>query len=661
TIVNNTIKSSSQLLGLLDSSDLQDIMILERNDIILSRYSLISPLNQEPGLQVWSAKDNTLSKLCQIYIINDKKHIISINDITALLALSELDHCPVILQFTQIEDVTIVVTPLNEGITLKDYLDFEENSLSYNAIRSIVGETLGALQYFVDKNIYCPIIDTNTIRLTNNKGVEISDLFLAPVFADTITYDKAKGEQLLNYQLAALIYAMVTREPVTSHTKFSLEKLPKDMPYELRVLCERGLRLEKNGKQLVPIITLKEFSVLLDNWQPLANYDSDDINVMTLLQEPSRPSITGIRIKAADAEDIIPYPDNLITDHAHIIPSTSDASVGERIATKLNNAVFFIRFSLGLVGTNTKNAVGTANKNARLWIEKRQQAEEAKRALKYAKADLSDFMLNSSAPVPDITDAIIRRNEEEFEKFDNTFNKFQSKFLQKAPWWNHSIFRRRLIIISIIAVIVLSIFFGAAHTFIHNDFVPDKSNPSGMWPSMTNDKVRFGDRSFTALAEKAIKDDAANKNNNLSESAQSGENTEKSDSAKQKIVRTDKYVNAVPTPAIPENTTAYKITTQKFLSNPNGQSGYGYAMHLDRPQRASKFVITIRSSGGKGYLRVNTTSDPTQGTQVAEFTFDQSKTTTVEFTPTKAQDFLLWVPIDSLPNNQLYIDSVKIY
>jgi hypothetical protein len=34
----------------------------------------------------------------------------------------------------------------------------------------------------------------------------------------------------------------------------------------------------------------------------------------------------------------------------------------------------------------------------------------------------------------------------------------------------------------------------------------------------------------------------------------------------------------------------------------------------------------------------------------------------VKFTKSvNAQDFLLWVPADSLPGNQLYIDSVQLF
>lgn len=77
---------------------------------------------------------------------------------------------------------------------------------------------------------------------------------------------------------------------------------------------------------------------------------------------------------------------------------------------------------------------------------------------------------------------------------------------------------------------------------------------------------------------------------------------------------------------------------------------------------AYRMVITIRTSGGKGYIRANTTGDPTQGKQVAEFTFAEGGTTEVKFTKAvKTQDLLLWVPSDSLPQNQLYIEKVEVF
>ena len=123
----------------------------------------------------------------------------------------------------------------------------------------------------------------------------------------------------------------------------------------------------------------------------------------------------------------------------------------------------------------------------------------------------------------------------------------------------------------------------------------------------------------------------------------------------------DKDSSAAPQPRH-ENNTAFTISSANFLSNPGGQSGYAYYMHLDQPQDAYRMVITIRTSGGKGYIRANTTGDPTQGEQVAEFTFAEGGTTEVKFTKAvNTQDLLLWVPSGSLPQNQLYIEKVEVF
>ena len=93
-----------------------------------------------------------------------------------------------------------------------------------------------------------------------------------------------------------------------------------------------------------------------------------------------------------------------------------------------------------------------------------------------------------------------------------------------------------------------------------------------------------------------------------------------------------------------------------------GQQGYGYYVHLSQPQKAYRMVIKIRSSGGQGYIRVNATDSPSQGKQVAQFEFDDSGTTEVKFDKSvETQDIMLWVPLDSLPGNQLYIESIQVF
>ena len=47
---------------------------------------------------------------------------------------------------------------------------------------------------------------------------------------------------------------------------------------------------------------------------------------------------------------------------------------------------------------------------------------------------------------------------------------------------------------------------------------------------------------------------------------------------------------------------------------------------------------------------------------MAQFKFDDSGTTEVKFDKSvETQDIMLWVPLDSLPGSQLYIDSLQIF
>ena len=110
------------------------------------------------------------------------------------------------------------------------------------------------------------------------------------------------------------------------------------------------------------------------------------------------------------------------------------------------------------------------------------------------------------------------------------------------------------------------------------------------------------------------------------------------------------------------NITASQIRQDFSCFGEFGQQGYGYYIHLDKKEDVSKIVIKIQSSGGKGYIRVNTNGDPNAGEQVAEFTFAEGGTTEVKLDKSvNTQDIVMWVPIDSLPGNQLYINSMQAF
>lgn len=220
-------------------------------------------------------------------------------------------------------------------------------------------------------------------------------------------------------------------------------------------------------------------------------------------------------------------------------------------------------------------------------------------------------------------------------------------------------------VVAIIAVVIIVIAaLGLAIHGLTKQRSADGVTQSGssQWPQMNLDDVPFGDESSSTTGtenDKSASSDAS-KTNDKSDTSSTPKKSKASD--KITVNTADKNVKAVPTPNLPANTTAFDIDKQEFLTNPGGQRGYAYYMHLSQPQDAYKFIIKIRSSGGTGYLRANATNDPTQGEQVAQFSFDASGTTEVTFTKqVTSQDFLLWVPIDALPNNQLYIDSVQLF
>ena len=262
--------------------------------------------------------------------------------------------------------------------------------------------------------------------------------------------------------------------------------------------------------------------------------------------------------------------------------------------------------------------------------------EESLRALEEEQARIAEV----SAIPPSFTPKDVPDDEDDSKLPDeHLFGKLSTKVVA--------------IIVALILVVVAAVW--AVHAFRSSGENPaDASSNSseGDWPDINADAVPFGS------SENATNGGTTDDSSKSSDATQSESKDSASDKAKKSG---DKDSGAVPQPHH-ENNTAFTISSANFLSNPGGQSGYAYYMHLDQPQDAYRMVITIRTSGGKGYIRANTTGDPTQGKQVAEFTFAEGGTTEVKFTKAvNTQDLLLWVPSDSLPQNQLYIEKVEVF
>lgn len=146
------------------------------------------------------------------------------------------------------------------------------------------------------------------------------------------------------------------------------------------------------------------------------------------------------------------------------------------------------------------------------------------------------------------------------------------------------------IIVALILVVAAAVW--AVHAFRSSGDNPaDASSNSseGDWPDINADAVPFGgsenatnggttdDSSKSSDATQSESKDSASDKSKKSETADSS-------SKKTKAKKSgDKDSSAVPQPSH-ENNTAFTISSANFLSNPGGQSGYAYYMHLDQPQ-----------------------------------------------------------------------------
>lgn len=120
------------------------------------------------------------------------------------------------------------------------------------------------------------------------------------------------------------------------------------------------------------------------------------------------------------------------------------------------------------------------------------------------------------------------------------------------------------------------------------------TNSNNPWPEMNLDDVPFGDNGDSGNGSSSASDansdsnDANSSDNGSSDSSKPKKTTKKSHSAKKdvdKVVTSDKKVRKVPEPKMPENTTPYEIDNRQFLSNPDGQQGYGYYSTSASPRK----------------------------------------------------------------------------
>lgn len=278
-------------------------------DTISNRYVLVSPLREETGLQVWKASDHVLARDCQLFIVNNRKALQDVNATASMLAISHDAHFTQVLQLQHVGEVALVITQLDAGMSLSEYLTQSSKPLSFTAIRSILGEVVEALHVLQKDNLTHFSISTDTVRLTRN-GIEIADAPVSIMLADTSRVQSVENqEQLAIRQVASLLYSLLTRTPSTLSTNYHLDAISPNVPMEFRVICKRGLDLkEKDGFPTVPMATIAELEALLGDYEPLAKLNGPDI---ALPSADSECSIVNVPLLQILEQDAIALPDTL--------------------------------------------------------------------------------------------------------------------------------------------------------------------------------------------------------------------------------------------------------------------------------------------------------------------------------------------------------------
>lgn len=283
-------------------------------DTVIGRYTLVSSLRESDGLSAWIANDRMLAQSCQLFIITDTSVLPQINEAASTLALANSRYCTPVLQLQHVGDAAVVITEPDSGLALAEYMQRSSSSfLSYDAIRSIVGQCTQAVQELLDTGLTHTALSTDTIRVSVN-GVQFADTPVAAALADIcsgIDGDVMSYEQMATRQLAALLYALLTKTPSGTNTTFDLNMLPADVPTEFRVICKRGLALHtEDGEVIVPMATLAELSALLGAWEPFSNLSDRDIILPSV---SGSASISMVALRDTSDDKIVELPDGLVT------------------------------------------------------------------------------------------------------------------------------------------------------------------------------------------------------------------------------------------------------------------------------------------------------------------------------------------------------------
>ncbi|NEG55627.1 protein kinase family protein [Bifidobacterium platyrrhinorum] len=274
-------------------------------DTLFNRYTLVTLLRDEPGVQAWKANDRVLAHDCQLFVLTAPS---TIEDISSLASqLGRKNGITPVLQFRRADKAAVLITRVETGLSLTEYLNGPASgTISFEAMRSIIGEAAviaGALQQ--------PRLSTDTIRISV-QGVEIADAPLSGMLAEpTGAPDTMQGEQLAIRQLAGVLYALLTRTPSKPGTTYDLNAISGDIPPEFRVILSRGLELtNEQGRRGEPMLTLGELTALLGDCTPLTALADHDLALPT---DPGNGSISTAMLRPLDEQEFVELPAGAVT------------------------------------------------------------------------------------------------------------------------------------------------------------------------------------------------------------------------------------------------------------------------------------------------------------------------------------------------------------
>lgn len=318
-------------------------MIFKIGNTLLSRYTLVSLLLDKPGLTAWHVHDSVLAQDCQLFITNQKSTAEQVQNLASWLGGTRNPHFTQVQHLHAENSVCVVVTDLDDGMSLSDYLATDA-PMSTAAMRTIIGEVATAVTELQDAGFQHRALSSEFVRLGRQR-ITIADLPVSPLFSYPYLGLSANDimqstQATVLRQLGMLLYQMITRMPyIPGQTTSSstLDASGIDIPDEFRILCTRTLGLRDDGDAMppVPIVTIDEFLALLGPWKPAPLLTERD---MLLPASAVSESIQDASIATIDHEDLVPIPASIMNfdatksgrQNAHRRANWSDSPLFQR-------------------------------------------------------------------------------------------------------------------------------------------------------------------------------------------------------------------------------------------------------------------------------------------------------------------------------------------